>query len=125
MLEYHPYDCNISGAHGLTEKNVEAIELSEYSDTLKFAMITDTQRWYDDTYDAVKAINRRNDISFVIHCGDISDFGATKEFVWQRDILQKLRYPYVCIIVQARAPIVISSVKPISLSLPRAHALSA
>lgn len=98
MLEYHPYDCNISGAHGLTEKNVEAIELSEYSDTLKFAMITDTQRWYDDTYDAVKAINRRNDISFVIHCGDISDFGATKEFVWQRDILQKLRYPYVCII---------------------------
>lgn len=98
MMEYHPYDCNISGETRLTEKNITKIEASEYPDTLKFAIITDTQRWYDDTHDAVKAINRRNDISFVIHCGDISDFGATREFMWQRDILQKLQIPYVCII---------------------------
>ena len=98
MIEYHPYDCDVSGETNLTVKNIEKIESLQQSDTLRFALISDTQRWYDDTYDAVKALKRRNDISFVVHCGDISDFGATKEFMWQRDILQKLRYPYICVI---------------------------
>lgn len=98
IVEYHPYDCNISGANGLTNINIEKIEQLDISDTLRFALITDTQHWYDDTHDVVNTLNTRNDISFVIHCGDISDLGTTQEFVWMRDILQKLRHPYVCLI---------------------------
>lgn len=98
MIEYHPYDCNITGANNLTNINIEKIEQLSYSDTLRFALISDTQRWYNDTYDLVKALNCRNDISFVVHCGDLTDFGATNEFVWMRDILQKLHHPYVCLI---------------------------
>ena len=42
-------------------------------------MISDTQRWYNSTEDVVKALNARGDIDFVIHGGDQSDFGVTKE----------------------------------------------
>ena len=48
--------------------------------------------------DFVKAINQRNDIDFVIHGGDMSDFGLTKEFLWQRDIMNGLHVPYVALI---------------------------
>ena len=47
---------------------------------------------------AVNSINARTDIDFVVHCGDMSDFGATKEFVLQRDIMQRLNVPYVVVI---------------------------
>ena len=49
MIEYHPYDCDVSGETNLTVKNIEKIESLQQSDTLRFALISDTQRWYDDT----------------------------------------------------------------------------
>ena len=66
--------------------------------TIKFAGMGDSQRWYDETEDFVKHVNLRTDIDFVIHGGDVSDFGLTKEFLWQRDILNKLNMPYVVLI---------------------------
>ena len=43
----------------------------------------------------VNDINRRKDsIDFVLHCGDVTDFGATQEFQWTRDRLQKLKMPF-------------------------------
>ena len=47
----------------------------------------DSQRWYDETLDFVNHLNKRDDIDFVIHGGDYSDFGVTDEFLWQRDIM--------------------------------------
>ena len=61
-------------------------------------MMGDSQRWYDETEDFVKSLNKRNDIDFVIHGGDMSDFGATKEFMWMRDIMNSLKVPYVAIL---------------------------
>jgi 3',5'-cyclic AMP phosphodiesterase CpdA len=57
----------------------------------------DTQGWFDDTKDMVKSINNHHTIDFVVHGGDITDFGITKEFEWQRDILNGLQVPYVVI----------------------------
>ena len=37
----------------------------------------DSQRWYDETADFVSHLNKRDDIDFVIHGGDVSDFGVT------------------------------------------------
>ena len=61
-------------------------------------LISDTQRWYDETKAAVKSINARDDIDFVLHCGDLTDFGVTREFEVQRDILEGLRIPYVALL---------------------------
>ena len=94
LIDYHPYDTRIQGSHHLTNPNLRRIEQTCAGKTkIRFAQISDTQRWYDETRAMVADINARTDIDFVVHCGDISDFGVTKEFELQRDILQKLRVP--------------------------------
>lgn len=99
MLESHPYDVKISGEKHLTEKNTTLIETSlRDRKSFIFAMISDTQRGYDETKDAVKAINGMKNIDFVVHGGDFTEYGATREFEWQRDILSHLSVPYVSVI---------------------------
>lgn len=99
MFDYHPYDGKITGERDINKKNITKIEANLKGRTsFKFAFISDTQRWYDDTEDVIENINARKDIDFVIHGGDVSDFGLTDEFLWQRDILNKFNIPYVVII---------------------------
>jgi 3',5'-cyclic AMP phosphodiesterase CpdA len=99
MFEAHPYDGKVSGERDINAKNIERIETKLAGcKEFRFAMISDTQRWYDETVDAVNAINARGDIDFVVHGGDQSDFGATHEFEMQRDILNKLSMPYVIVL---------------------------
>lgn len=99
MIEFHPYDLDIDGETGINAKNIERIETAlKGKNEFSFVFISDTQRWYDETEDAVAAINRLEDIDFVIHGGDLSDFGMKLEFEQQRDILNKLRVPYVCLL---------------------------
>lgn len=98
-FEYHPYDTDIKGDCNINARNIARIEAAcANKRTIRFAMISDTQRRYDETELAVEAINARNDIDFVIHGGDLTDFGLKKEFMWQRDILNRLHVPYVCLL---------------------------
>ncbi|MGL5273547.1 MAG: metallophosphoesterase family protein, partial [Phocaeicola sp.] len=99
MLETHPYDTKITGEIDINRKNIEKIEHALKDKTsFRFAMISDTQRWYDETVDVVEVLNARGDIDFVLHGGDQTDFGLTNEFIWMRDILNNLNMPYVCVI---------------------------
>jgi len=99
MLESHPYDAHITGERGINAKNCERIEEAmKGKKTFRFAMISDTQRWYDETEKVVEKINERGDIDFVLHGGDQSDFGATKEFLWMRDIMKGFQMPFVCVL---------------------------
>lgn len=99
MIDYHPYDVRIDGETDVNAHNIAEIEDScKKKTSIRFVTMGDSQRWYDETEDFVKAINQRDDIDFVIHGGDISDFGVTKEFLWQRDILNKLKVPYVVVL---------------------------
>lgn len=99
VFDYHPYDVRITGDTDINPKNTARIEqVLEGRTSFRFAVISDTQRWYDQTKDAVQALNARTDLDFVVHCGDFTDFGATREFLWQRDLLSKLRMPYVCVL---------------------------
>lgn len=79
LIDYHPYDGRITGEKDLNAKAIEQItERCRDKDTLRFVMMGDTQRWYDETEDFVKDVNNREGIDFVIHGGDISDFGLKK-----------------------------------------------
>lgn len=99
QVEYHPYDTRISGERGINAANTARIEAACAGKTeIRFAVISDTQRWYDETRDAVRALNRRDDIDFVIHTGDMADFGMRDEFERQRDILGGLTVPYVALL---------------------------
>lgn len=98
LFESHPYDGKIEGETHLTAKNLDKLKKLHLGEEFKFAFISDTQRDYDSTDDAVADINRRSDIDFVIHGGDLTDFGLTKEFEWMRDCLLAINKPWVCII---------------------------
>lgn len=99
MFEYHPYGGKVKGETDINANNIAIIEETcKNKATIRFIMMGDTQRWYDETQDFVKAVNKRDDIDFVIHGGDISDFGFTKEFTWIRDIMNDLKVPYVALI---------------------------
>lgn len=98
-FDYHPYDANITGETDINNKNIKRIEeICANKTTFRFILTGDTQRWYDETEYFVKNVNKRDDIDFVIHGGDFTDFGVTKEFLWQRNILNKLDIPYVGVI---------------------------
>ena len=99
MIEYHPYDLDIDGETDVNRRNIERIETATYGkEEIRFAVISDTQRWYDETEDAVETLNLRDDLDFVLHTGDMSDFGLKLEFEKQRDILSGLKVPFVCLL---------------------------
>jgi len=99
LFDYHPYDGRIKGETDINNRNIERIgEKCKGRDTFRFIWMGDTQRWYDETEDFVGAVNQRDDIDFVIHGGDLADFGLTKEFMWMRDIMNNLKVPYIALL---------------------------
>lgn len=98
-FEYHAYDGRIEGNVGINARNIARIEDScRGKATIRFAAMGDTQRRYDEAADFVRALNQRGDVDFVIHGGNISDFGLTREFMWMRDIMSGLEAPYVALL---------------------------
>ena len=86
MIEYHPYDLDIDGETDVNRRNIERIETATYGKKeIRFAVISDT-------------LNQRDDLDFVLHTGDMSDFGLKLEFEKQRDILSGLKVPFVCLL---------------------------
>ena len=100
LFEYHPYETYLDYNYkNINEKNVERIcKQEQNSDTVRFVFMGDTQRWYDETEDFVRHVNGRKNVDFVVHGGDISDFGLKKEFCWMHDILSQLTVPYVALV---------------------------
>jgi Icc protein len=82
----------------LSAKNIERIQAITVEDTLKFILMGDTQRWYDESVDFVKSANNQPGIAFVLHAGDISDFGINQEFKWVNKIMLGLKTPYLTVI---------------------------
>lgn len=79
----------------LTARQLQKIANQSPSDTITIAFMGDSQRWYDETEDFVSHVNRKFEVDFVVHGGDISDFGLVKEFQWVNEILSDLKAPYL------------------------------
>ena len=98
-FEYHPYASNIYGRKNIHKESIAEIErICMGRDTVCFAFITDTQGSLDETQDAIAYLRGRSDVLFLLHGGDQSDFGLTKEFLWCRDVMETLHKPYLCVI---------------------------
>ena len=100
VFDVHPYDVRVKGEKGMNAKQVALIEKATLGkDTIRFAFISDTHQWFDETKAEIRDINRRKDsIDFVVHGGDITDFGGTREFEWSRDLLKGLSVPFVTLL---------------------------
>ena len=99
LFQYNPNQTIFKDSErNLTIKNLDKIKGLPQTDTMRFILMGDTQRWYDESSDFVKSANSQRGISFVVHAGDISDFGLSQEFKWVNEIMLKLKYPYVTVI---------------------------
>jgi len=99
MFDTHPYDVDFDGESDINAKQIKVIKNTlDDKDTLRVAFISDTHGWYTETKDEVDNLNQRTDIDFVIHCGDLTETGTSKEFEWARNILNDLNYPYIALI---------------------------
>ena len=98
-FDTHPYDVDFDGETHINERQIKTIE-QQFADRdkLRIALISDTHLWHTDAKAEMDDINRRGDIDFVIHLGDLTDTGTTKEFEWARSILNRLHMPYVVLI---------------------------
>lgn len=98
-FDVHPYDTNYNGGKDLNNKNIAIIE-SRFSDrdTLRVAFISDTHLWHKEFKAEVASINANDSIDFVVHCGDFTDTGTTREYEWGWNIIKKLNKPYVVLI---------------------------
>jgi 3',5'-cyclic-AMP phosphodiesterase len=105
-FEFSPYEVLVrDGEKNLNLVNTARIQALglQPGDTIRIALISDTQRFYDETEDVVDAINERSRqkgkrIHFVFHGGDITDFGLTDEYRWIQERLVKLQMPYLAVI---------------------------
>ncbi len=100
VFDVHPYDVHVDGDKNVNATNIKKIEEAVKSkDTIRFAVISDSHQWLNDLTKEVDDINAKSDsIDFVVHLGDVTDFGATQEFQWTREKLQKLKRPFVVLL---------------------------
>jgi len=99
IFDVHPYDMHLHGAHDLNNTNIKAIqEKCQGKDTLRIAFISDTHGWYTELEDEIRDINKRDSIDFIIHCGDLTDTGTTKEYKWIREYLERLNKPCIAVV---------------------------
>lgn len=98
-FEYHPNEIRLK-AHeqNLTQKYLEQLSQKPAVDTIRFIMMGDTQRFYDHILDFVASARTQPGIDFMLHAGDISDFGMAQEFRWVHSLLRELPFPYLTVV---------------------------
>jgi 3',5'-cyclic-AMP phosphodiesterase len=62
---------------------------------LVLAFLSDTHDGYSDAEGIVRGINARDDVELVLHAGDFTDFGTSREYEWFFDAMAGLRPPMV------------------------------
>lgn len=97
-FESSPYGAKIKGKRNTNAASVEALVSAAPALPLRFAFITDTHDATRETKRAIEIIRSRGDVDFIIHGGDLTDFGLPKEFMWCRDAMEESGLPYVAVI---------------------------
>src|SRR5687767_7211563 len=101
LFEFSPQEVRIKDEEkNLNNRYFERIQaaIPADEDTMTFILVADTQRRYDETEDFVDAVNNMTDVDFVLHGGDLTDFGILQEYQWQHDILKELNVPYITVL---------------------------
>ena len=97
-FEYNQYQVSPKEGHSkINKKNINRLS-NQYKDTIRIAVIGDSQRFYTSTLKVIENINSRNDLDFVIHTGDLVDFGLQREFTAMHNLLSKITIPYMAVI---------------------------
>lgn len=95
VIDYSPYDADINHRDVNTENIKKIKDESRDVDSLIFIAISDTHTKYNDLKSAINFINKLDDVSFVIVCGDITNLGLYKEFDDYYHIMSRLKMPFI------------------------------
>lgn len=99
VFDFSPYAINFSEENrNVNLKNIEKLNSLPKDDTITIAFTGDTHCFFDETELFVNAVNKNQGVDFVIHVGDIADFGLPKQYLWGNSYLQKLNIPYFVVI---------------------------
>lgn len=98
-IEFSPYEVETT-ERGRTAENIAALatDSSHAFTPFKFVLLSDSHADYENLRKAVARINRRDDISFVLHGGDLTDSGLLQEYEWTDELLSQLQIPYLTVI---------------------------
>jgi 3',5'-cyclic AMP phosphodiesterase CpdA len=98
-MEYSPNEVEIGQElRGLNARNIARIKNLPEKDTLRIAVTGDTQRYLNDSHDLVDDINSRDDVDFLIHTGDFTDFGINREYIWMAETFNELNIPWLVVV---------------------------
>ncbi len=99
MFDYSPYTIDFSEENrNVNQQNIGKFTNQAKDDTITIALTGDTHRWFDETEKLVAKVNQKPSVDFVIHVGDIADFGLPKQYVWGNSYLLKLNIPYFVVV---------------------------
>ena len=99
-IRYSPYEVIVDEEdRNLNAKNLERLLKKDQSgDTMIFAFVGDTQRYYEEADKMVDIMNTMPEIEFLAISGDLSDFGLNAEFKAIATILKDLNIPFLAAI---------------------------
>lgn len=101
VFDYSSYIIDFEGDdRGVNVANIEKLSRNN-DDTIRIAFTGDTHVFFDEFEDFVSAVNNLNHtkpIDFVIHVGDIADFGLPQQYLWGNSYLQNLDSPYFTVL---------------------------
>ncbi len=97
VFDYSSYVIDFEGEdRGVNARNIEKVSRNN-NDTIRIAFTGDTHVFFDEFEDFVSAVNNLNHtkpIDFVVHVGDIADFGLPQQYLWGNSYLLNLDSPY-------------------------------
>ena len=99
MFDYSPYLIDFSEENrNVNQQNIGKLTNQTKDNTITIAFTGDTHRWFDETEKFVAKVNQKSSVDFVIHVGDIADFGLPKQYIWGNSYLLKLNIPYFVVV---------------------------
>ncbi|MBU8893780.1 MAG: metallophosphoesterase [Bacteroidales bacterium] len=102
MFDYSTYVVDFEGKDkDVHQTNIERLLEKDVNDTIRIAFTGDTHRFYDEFegfVNGVNNVNKTNPVDFVIHAGDIADFGLPQQYLWGNSYLLNLDSPYFVVL---------------------------
>jgi 3',5'-cyclic-AMP phosphodiesterase len=97
-LEYTPHALPTAGEERDRHAKALAALAPDTGRGLVIAALGDTQTHYDETEDAIDALNARGDVDLVVQLGDLTDLGTLHEFRTMRTLLDRLHAPWLVVV---------------------------
>ena len=102
MFDYSTYVIDFEGENkDVNQTNIDRLLKKNTHQSVRIAFTGDTHRRFDEFEDFVHAVNKvntTNPFDFVVHVGDIADFGLPQQYLWGNSFLLGLDCPYLVLL---------------------------